>query len=547
MSDSLDYSQWALSRLREGAALDDVDADRLDAPALEFVGVCRAINGGDRRKAFDEWTRAHPKGREIVARVFAVPQELTAYPEPETPASADATCVYVDMPDLPREARLTAKMESAASGTGEFIRQWQAYIAALVNTLPADFSEAGALCLWSIAIARRVHVATYFEPRLHPNVWCLWVAESTIFHKTTALNAHRRLIRAVMPHLLLPEEASGDRLIQEMAGIDPVNYAQMSMFDQERWRKSKLHAGQRGIVIDEASALFSGFRKDYNIGKIETFLKAYDCDDEKVFSTIRHGNIYLRHLYMPLLGATTPAAIQGAANLQMWEMGFWPRFVVLVPERLFPDPLIPSDELVSRPAVLDQALSNFLEALPRADTPGMFLEKAEPPISLEVAYTPEVWKHWTKFDNALSYTLQHPDATPDSRLRKMYGRMPVKLLQVAILLACMDWNGAGQIKIEMAHYARAHQIVERWRVNAHRFIEVMSRPLQGEDRERRILNTIQRLAAAGELATTREVHRHTGWPRDQVEMLLAQMQRDGLIDTEKSESKRTEVWKAVKR
>jgi len=541
----IDYGPWAIARLREGAELTSIDSNRLDGHAQEFLGICRALNGhGDRRVMFDDWARVHPQGKDIISRVFAVPGHLADYPEPPETKDESRTTVYVDVPPLPKAARLVDSMETAATDTGAFIQKWQGYIAAIVNTIPPEFAEAGALTLWSIAAARRVHVPTYFEPEIYPNIWSLWVAESTVFHKTTALNAHRRLIRRVMPYLLLPEETSGDRLIQEMAGMDPVNLGQMHGEDQARWRKAKLHAGQRGIVIDEASSLFSGFRKDYNIGKIETFLKAYDCDDEKVFSTIRHGSIHLRWLYMPLLGATTPAAIQGAANLQMWEMGFWPRFVLLVPERMFPDPLISSDELISRPVDIDNALSQFIGALPQMDEQFEMGERViRPPTSIEVSYTKEAWKHWTKFNDAMSYTLQHPDVMPDSRLRKMYGRFPVKLLQVATLLACMDWNGEGAPKINMAHYARAHQIVERWRVNAHRFVEVMSRPLTGEDRERRILNTIERVQAAGGLATTREIHRHTGWPRDQLEALLSQMERDNLLGQVESESKRTKVWK----
>lgn len=539
------YTYWAIARLREGVDANVIDLARLDSAGLEYLGVCRSLNGGDRRAAFDSWTRYHPDGKRILAAVFEVPAELVDYPEPATPAGADSTTVFVDVPDLPKAARLTQPMTRAATDTGSYLAEWTRYLKLIVDTLPTDWCEAGALSAWSIAVARRVHVATYFEPQVFPNLWVLWVAESTVHHKTTALNAHRRQIKPLMGHLLLPEEQSGDRLIQDMAGMDPVNYNQISMWDQGRWRKSKQQAGQRSIVIDEASSLFSGFRKDYNIGKVETFLKAYDCDDEKTFSTVRHGNIYLRHLYMTLLGATTPAAIQQAANLQMWEMGFWPRFILLVPERMFPDEPNPPDVTPTRPAKLDTALTDFLAHLPQPEARG-FADENKPPKSIEATYTPEVWKHWTAFSKSMLYTLQHPDTTPDSRLRKMYGRMPVKLLQTATLLACMDWQGEGTPKIEMSHYARAHQVVEQWRINAHRFVEVMSRPLAGEDRERRLLTTIARIAAAGDLATTREVHRHTGWPRDQVEALLAQMERDALIEQADSDSKRTKVWKVRK-
>jgi len=540
---NLDYGAWAAARLRDGCALDALDLPRITGTWREWLGVCRALNGGDRRAAFDGWTRSHPERDSIIATVFAVPPTLTAYPE-EAAKPFREISVYTDVPPLPAPARLTGAMERAASDTGAFLADYANYSNQIANTIPREMAEAAALSIASIAVARRLYFPTYFEPQIYPLLWILWVAESTVFHKTTALNVARRAIRQNMAHLLLPDESSSDRLIQDLAGMKPSNFEQLPLFDQARWRLGARHSGQRGIVIDEASSLFSGFRKDYNIGKVEVFLKAYDCDDEKVHSTVKHGNIYMRWLYMPMLGATTPAAIQSAANLSMWQMGFWPRFCVLVPERLFPDAIQHSDELISRPAVIDQTLTRLLEALPLPDDQAIY-ERGESPKSLEVTYTKEVWKHWVKYDDALSHTLQHPDATADDRLRKMYGRNPVKLLQVATLLAALDWDGMGAPHVAMSHYARAHQIVECWRVNAHRFVEVMDRPLTGEDRERRVLNTLAHLDEKQVAATTREIQRSTGWPRDQVDKLLQQMSADNLIVEEESANKRTRFWKAV--
>jgi len=544
---TVDYGAWAALRLREGVEIASLDTERIKAPWVEFLGVCRALNGGDRRAAYEQWTRHHPDGKRIISQVFAVPAHLVEYPEPPLAPVTEAV-VYVDLPELPREARITQAMERAASDTGRFLAEYSAHVTQVANTIPTEFSEAAALSLASIAVARRLHFPTYFEPEIFPNLWVLWVAESTVFHKTTGLNIARRLIRSVMPHLLLPEETSGDRLIQEMAGMDPANYAQLPLRDQQRWQEAKLYAGQRGIAVDEASALFSGFRKDYNIGKVETFLKAYDCDPEKVFSTIRHGNIYFRHLYMSLLGATTPAAIQQAANLNMWQIGFWPRFVLLVPERMFPEKIQHSEELIPRPATLDRAITRLLGFLPEPEEPSFGTPHGEPPKSIAATRSTEVWKRWTQYNDALSHTLQNPDLMPDSRLRVLYGRLPVKLLKVMTLLAALDWDGQGGPRVEMCHFARAHQICEDWRASAHRFVEVMDRPLAGEDRERRLLNTIRTLTDdASHAATTREIQRSTGWPRDQVDALLDQMQKDGMIESTENESKRTRIWKVVER
>lgn len=541
-----EYGVWAAVRLREGAALDALDLDRITGPWREWVGVCRAVNGGDRRAAFDTWVQAHPEKKRLIAAVFDQPLNL---PEPaEAPAAEiDSQAIDVTVPDLPAAARRTPAMERAAGEAGAFVDVFARYLAQVVNTLPREMVEAAALTVASIAVARRLVLPTYFDD-LYPILWTLWIAPSTVFHKTTALNQVRALLRDVMPHLLLPQESSNDRLLQNMAGIRPANYEQLALFDQEQWRLSARFAGQRGIVVDEASSVFGSFDKEYNRGKIETFLTAFDCEELKVHETNKHGAIYLRHLYMPFLGATTPVSIQFANTTYMWESGFWPRFTLLVPERLFPERLARRAERVSRPAELEATLRRLLQHLPEPAGAADPHAQPEPPRRLAVTLEDGVWEHWQEYNDALSYAFQHPDVVADHRLRLMCGRLPVKLLRVAMLLAALDWRPerTDAPRIGLAHYARAHQIVEGWRVNAYRFVELMNRRPDGDQHERRLLECLGRLAAAGAPATTRELVRLTHWEREAVETLLRQLEADGVVERERSQSRRTEIWKAVK-
>lgn len=531
------YNVWAAARLRAGADPETIDASRLSGVYLEWLGAVRAVNGGDRRAAFDHFIKEHPEGKRVNDEIFRVD---IGQPAP-TPEKTAADTVMVDVPDLPQSARLTTAMTRVASETGEYLTTFSDYVYQIANTLPRDFSVAAALWTVSLIVARRLHTGAYFEPQIFPVLWVLWVAESTIFHKTTGLNLARRLVRHVVPHLLLPEESSRDALIHDMAGRPPANMDQMTLFEKQRVDRGRMYAAQRGIVVDEASSLFSGFRKDYNAGAVEVFLKAYDCEDEKIHSTLKHGNIYVRWMYLPLLGATTPASIQQASNLVMWQNGFWPRFVPLVPERVFPERPHHHDDILPRPEALDQALLALNKRLPE---PTISLSEPVPPKSIHVAMDPECWKHWKAYSEVMGHELLHPDKTSDDRLRKLYGRMPVKLMQVATLLAALDWpDEADAPRIRLPHYAAAHQIVETWRVNAHRFVAVMDRPLAGEDHERRILHTIVQLAKQNVLATTRELHRVLHWPRDKIEACVIQMEKDGLIAQEKTASGRTGYWR----
>ncbi|MBP7692257.1 MAG: hypothetical protein KA764_10085, partial [Anaerolineales bacterium] len=207
-----DYGVWAAVRLREGAALDALELDRITGPWREWVGVCRAVNGGDRRAAFDAWVQAHPEKKRLIAAVFDQPLNL---PEPAESLAAeiDPQAIDVTVPDLPAAARRTPAMERAAGEAGAFVDVFARYLAQVVNTLPREMVEAAALTVASIAVARRLVLPTYFDD-LYPILWTLWIAPSTVFHKTTALNQVRALLRDVMPHLLLPQESSNDRLLQ---------------------------------------------------------------------------------------------------------------------------------------------------------------------------------------------------------------------------------------------------------------------------------------------------------------------------------------------
>src|SRR5262245_33870717 len=132
----IEYGPWAAARLRAGAEATAIDAARLAGPWLEWLGVCRMLNGKDRRAAFETWAKSHPNGRDLAQQVLSVPANLAEYPEPEQPPARAG--VYVDIGELPKEARLTAAMEKAASDTGTFLSEYVDHTAQIVNTIPGE-------------------------------------------------------------------------------------------------------------------------------------------------------------------------------------------------------------------------------------------------------------------------------------------------------------------------------------------------------------------------------------------------------------------------
>ena len=89
--------------------------------------------------------------------------------------------------------------------TGAWLDRYAAYGMSISPMTPRAFHESAGLSLGATAIARRLHVPMRYG-LVYPNLFVLWVARTTIFHKSTAMDAARDIARAAFPHLLAPQE-----------------------------------------------------------------------------------------------------------------------------------------------------------------------------------------------------------------------------------------------------------------------------------------------------------------------------------------------------
>lgn len=122
---------------------------------------------------------------------------------------------------------------------------------------PDLFHQSAALVLASTAIARRL-VLRMFYGDVFPNLFVLWLAVTTLWRKTTALDVARKIVRAVFPHLLFAQETTSEALLSDMAGNEPANFGKMSMGDLELWQAERNFAAQRGLIADEMSGTLAG-------------------------------------------------------------------------------------------------------------------------------------------------------------------------------------------------------------------------------------------------------------------------------------------------
>jgi hypothetical protein len=406
--------------------------------------------------------------------------------EPEQPVKI--------VPDLPESARLEY---DPTSGVGSFVDSYLVHALAIGPTTPMQFHESAALWLGSVAIARRLKAALPHGD-IYPNLFIAWIAPSTLWHKTTALNAARKIVYRAFPFLLSAADTTIEALLSDWSGKEPENLAQLTEENQADWRASRDHSAQRGIVLDEMSGLLAGAGRDYNAGMIETLLRFFDCDERYTRSTRGQGLIFVRNAYMSFLGASTPVAMYPhMANERLWSNGFWPRFALLAPDVDHPE------YEQSRETQDPQDIVDVLKALyakpPKTTHPNA-------PEAKSVIIESEAMGAWQHYSKAVGYDLITD--TLDHRLWAVYGRLPDQLIKVAIILSSFDWamekRKTAVPTIELGHVSRAMNIVEGWRRSAHRTIEQVTM----SDASRFLQRILRHVVSTGERGITlRELYK----------------------------------------
>lgn len=417
------------------------------------------------------------------------------------------------LPPLPEEARLDPAI---GAGAGRWLDRYCSYARAVSPMTPVIMHESAGLWLGSVAIARRLKLPMAFGD-IYPNVFALWLATTTLWHKSTALDVAKGLARAVFPHLLAPQDTTPEGFLSDLSGREPAGLADMPDGLKDLWRQERNYAAQRGLVLDELSGLMAGAGKDYNAGLLEAFLRFYDCDPLYTRSTRGAGRVVVRNAYLSILGASTPAAMAPhMANETLWSNGWWARFALLTPDAERPTWETPTEANPQEYEALKARLRGLYDDLPAATWP-------DPPEARPVILGPGVMAAWGAYDKALMFDLLTPDL--DTRLWGSYGRLPSQALKVAVILAALDWrskDGSTPV-IELPHMARAMAITESWRASTHRAI-TQATASDFDRLQKRVLRQVSRFEPNG--ASLRDLHKNIldktpAELRDTVEQLLS--------------------------
>jgi hypothetical protein len=458
-------------------------------------------------------------GPDVWAQVLAIsPDEQPQQTEEE-----------VFLPPLPVAAQLSDRARKAAEQSGLFVDKFLEWAIRRSPMTPPQFLEAGVVWALALAIARRVHINVY-KP-VFPNLYVLWIAETSIFKKSTGMEAVADLIRRACSHMLLPQEMTPEAFILELAGRIPSNYEKLAQRQKHHVDTGRRFAAQRGIMIDEASSMLGANRKDYMQGQEELLLRGFDSSSQEYRRrTASEGLIEISDLSLCILGATTPAALTRNITSDSWETGQMARYALLYPDKrlayelpdLTPDEFRPPTELVFR---LQELHNELPPPPPLENLSGEDIPHRE---SVSALIQSDAHKAYRAYTKAVTYDMLTDSL--DRRLQPNYARLAELCLKVALSLAAIDWadhDHKGSPVITLGVWARAQQIVEGWRLSLHRLMKAMD---TGEDArtETRVLEHLTRYPD-GE--TLRDLTRRTGLKRVAIQDALKSLMESGLVVT----------------
>jgi hypothetical protein len=440
---------------------------------------------------------------DLLERMGAMKQVFAIDPATPPPEFRKAKTEDVFIPPLPAAAQLSDTALKAMEGVGGWYKEAVQWTTQRSPMTPVHFLEAGIAWIIGLAIARRVYIE--FHERIYPHLYLLLVAETSKYAKSTGMNALYALVMGAMPHMLIPGQASPEGMIEMLAGELPSNFEKLPDRDKDLINAGRKFAAQRGIVMDEFSTLLGSAKKDYMHGFIELLLRLYDARDVEMYYTRTGGMSVIRRPGIPIMGATTPAAMARACTYESWENGANARYLIMFRD----EPLEYNPNWI--PAAPPFALVHALEALHNA-LPTM-KDDLNQDVNFETyaaGISNDALNAYKAYTQAVFYDMINNHL--DEQTHGNYRRMHIQALKIALAVATMDWlteteGKAGRPAITLGHWALGQTMAEKSRESLHRLMPVLNESF--DSRTQRDLMTILRQNPSGGF-TVREIVRRTG-------------------------------------
>lgn len=408
-----------------------------------------------------------------------------------------------------------------------WLQQYVGWASRVGNQTPEIFHLGMGIWMAAVAIARRVYADARWGIRIYPNLYMMFIADTTFYRKTTAYKLGEQILTQAIPHMLMPTPGSPERFQDAMAGHAPSNFAQLPQEHQRIVLEATKFAAQRGLFKDEIAGLFGAFKRDYMAGLKDFLLEIYDCPDFIAKET-QSGLAIVHNAAPSILGVTTSASLSSAISVADWDNGLLPRFALLTPE-----PDYRERDALSQPEAPPEAIGVGLrmlyEALPMPEKSG---DGWAAPDALRMTVTS--WDACQAYSNALRRQCDPRRETPlDDRLKGVYGRMHVQAMKVAMICAMLDWldgDRAQSPTVTDVHWETGKAIAEHWRASAGRMLEQLDRSGSARSErwvQDRVLDAFRRAGSSGE--TLRSVYRRLNLRAKDARQIAQDLVRAGLL------------------
>ncbi len=454
------------------------------------------------------------------------------------------------VPELPATARAIAAYTAPC---GHWFDLYVDFAAQAAPMTPRSFHEAAALYIASVVIARRL-VLRVSTTQIFPNLYLLCIAPSTVYSKSSGLQLIPKTFQlAGIEHLLLPSRMTPEAWIQELGISLPATFNSWDEQTRTQWIAERAFAAQRGWVLDEASSLFDGLKKDFNVGLLPLILNLYECPERTTEQTIGRGRVTVHRAYLSFFGAATPSGLnEHLMQATHWTNGLWARFALITPdtppvwaffppEMPFPSSII--DGVQRLAGLFASPEASLEEQIVNDEKRKAVIVRGGAPEPASVSLSDGVWDAWKTYTKAVRHDLLVAGLV-DSALHASYGRLAVQAIKVAMLLAAMDTPEL-PVRVERRHFARAQQIVECWRANLHL---VWSRGVATEEAQQidKVRELLSKAGPDGLFA--RDVYRSLNLTSSDVYPLLEELERSGdvtRVDRTAANGRKVERWVLV--
>ena len=389
----------------------------------------------------------------------------------------------------------------------------------------------------------------------------LLAARSSMYKKTVTAEVSRKVLKAAgLDWLLGLTRTTPQKLLLDMSGPIPPNYAEMTPDVQELLKIRLAMAGQRGWIYNEFGKLIkamhrtSGPMADF----IEILLQIADGYDVFPIGTIGRGNEMIVKPYLPILGTLTPASVKAVASAgaEIWNDGFLARFVFSCPP---PGAYLDSPFEIGERSVPSQLATSLRSWHTRLGIPVLDIEPVlmedgketgrytktwrEPLPESSYTLTQDTYQQWANYRSALkamarSFGKEDFDAS--------YERLPLMALRVAALVASLA-DVRNERKIELPHWILGLQQAEKWRSSLHQLYAQVNASIAdtAPTLEDMLISYMQQLNRS---ATAREIMQYGPSPlrnlkSKEVISLLEGLIKSGIVEKERKEGSKAEWYR----